>query len=230
MGNAINVSYAEDFLADTVGSINGMRIAVRSQCCEAGPVGGGDWYLSLPLPGGDLVLSVGDVVGHGSQAAATMTGLRYAVAAFAATDTSPAAILTELNDLLCARHGDLTATALIARYRPADGLLTWAQAGHPPMLLADDHGTRILASPPGMLLGAIPAQIYAQRALHLAPGDLLCMYTDGIVEQNRDIDHGTTALIRRLTTTPRLPEAALDRLDFTGLRDDACVLLAQPLI
>lgn len=214
-------------LADAVETVGGMRIAARNQGLEPGLELGGDWSLTLPLPCGDLLLSVGDVVGHGLSATAAMIGMRHAVAAFAADGRPPAAVLAGLNDLVCERHADLTATAVVARFRPSDGILTWAQAGHPPILLADAGGARPLPSPDGLLMGVLPGQSYAQHRIRVPRGATVCPYTDGMVEWPEGIDPGTDDLLARLAGAPREPGRALAALDFTGLRDDACVLLAQ---
>ena len=116
---------------------------------------GGDWHQIVPLPDGDLLLAVGDVAGHGLAAAATMAQLRHALAGLALLTPSPAAILTALNTLLCQRPDvdALLATAVVARYEPQHKRLTWAQAGHPPALVARTGGVRPLSRPSGLLLG-----------------------------------------------------------------------------
>ncbi|ROO86612.1 stage II sporulation protein E [Actinocorallia herbida] len=207
--------------------VEGLRLAACNQGLSPGLDLSGDWCLVQPLEGGDVVLSVGDVVGHGLPATAAMLALRHALAGFAAAGHPPATVLRLLNDAVCARHPDVTATAVVARFRPSTGTVTWARAGHPPILLTDASGARPLPAPDGLLLGAFPDQRYDQRALRLPPGATLCLYTDGMVERPHGIEQGIAALRARLAAAPRAPEAALAALDFTDRRDDACVLLAQ---
>jgi serine phosphatase RsbU (regulator of sigma subunit) len=111
----------------------GVQVAVRYHGADARLQTGGDWYLTMPMAGGDLLLAVGDVEGHGLDAAAEMVRLRYAMASFAVTCREPAVVLHSLNTALC-RRGDVTATVAAARFCPRTGELTWAQAGHPPIL------------------------------------------------------------------------------------------------
>ena len=215
--------------------VNGVRVAVRCQGADPTAYVGGDWYLSDPLPGGEVLLAVGDVTGHGLAATATMVRLRHTMAALAAAGHGPGQILSALNRLLYQQAVDVAATAIIARYRSGTRTLTWSGAGHLPILLA--HGDRIdpLWPPAGVLLGAVPEARYADSTRQLDPGDLLLMYTDGFVEERGGtIEAGVRALgeqaRRAMGTAPADRSAAVvESLRRRNPSDDACALAAGPL-
>jgi serine phosphatase RsbU (regulator of sigma subunit) len=215
--------------------VNGMRVAVRCLGADHALHVGGDWYLTMPLPDGDLLLAVGDAVGHGLSAATAMVQLRHAMSAFAAEGHSPRGILAALNALLCQQDAETIATAVVARYRPGTGELTWARAGHPPILLAGARGVHPLGQPAGVVLGAFPEAEYRHAQRRLRSGDLVLMYTDGFVERRGGtIDEGVSAFSERVgaALTARSsdrPTAVVDRLDPHNPTDDACVLVAERL-
>ena len=217
--------------------VNGMRVAVRYEGADQNLTGvGGDWYLSDPLPGGDLLLAVGDVTGHGLAVAATMVKLRYTMAALAVAGHGPSEVLGALNRHLCRYDTGEAATAVIATYRPGTGQLTWARAGHPPMLLlARRERIEPLWQPAGVILGMVPETTYANATCRLHAGDLLLMYTDGFVEEpGGSIDEGVSTLAAEARgvydgAPADRPAAVVDRLRRRNPRDDACVLAAERL-
>jgi serine phosphatase RsbU (regulator of sigma subunit) len=215
--------------------VNGMRVAVRYFGADREVNVGGDWYLSDAMPGGDVVLAVGDVVGHGLAAASTMVQLRHATTALAFAGLAPGEILSSLNRMLARHGGDAAATAIVARYNPRTHVLTWARAGHPPMLWAHGDAVEPLWDPAGIMLGAVGHATYTQGTHHLAPEDLLLMYTDGFVEGAGDSidrgirvlgDHARRALHLEVDDRPGL---LVDRLRRRNPLDDACALAAAPI-
>ncbi len=143
---------------------------------------GGDWYHAQELPGGRTVLAVGDVAGHGMGAASGMAHLRFALIAWLSIGIDdPSALLAHLNRL-CVQL-EITGTALLGVFDPATGELAWARAGHAPPLLARGGAAEPLDMPPGLLLGAEESSVYPLRTPRLAAGDLLLLYTDGLVER-----------------------------------------------
>jgi serine phosphatase RsbU (regulator of sigma subunit) len=216
--------------------VNGVRVGVRYAVARhAGPVGG-DWYLSTPLPGGDVMLAVGDVMGHGRPAAATMMRLRAAMTRLALAGDEPGAILAALNRMLCRRPSTILATAVCGRFHPADHSFTWARAGHLPILRATAGGVSQLAQPSGMALGVDPAARYATASIVVDPGDLLLMYTDGVVERrDRAIDQGVAGLAEDVGVAMRASapgerlRTALDCAHRDNPDDDACLLAAEPV-
>jgi serine phosphatase RsbU (regulator of sigma subunit) len=215
----------------------GLRVAVRYLPAERASRVGGDWFHATTARDGTVILAVGDVSGHGVQAAATMAQLRHAVAALAATITAePAELLSHLNDLLY--RGGLkaaTATMVIARYDPDTATLRWAQAGHPAPLRSRNGATTPLPRPAGPLLGAIHNARYDTAETRLIPGDVLLFYTDGLIEhRHRPLLEGLAPVIStldRITASQRSRPLAelLAELHQANPDDDTCLLAARPL-
>ncbi|MER7746054.1 SpoIIE family protein phosphatase [Streptomyces bacillaris] len=206
---------------------------------------GGDWFDVIPLSGTRVGLVVGDVVGHGLQAAATMGRLRTSVRAFAQLDMAPDELLTRLDDLVgqpgvpqgppSDPYDELTtgATCLYAVYDPVSRRCVMARAGHlPPAVVHPDGQVTFpdLPAGPPLGLGGLP---FESMEIELPVGSLLALFTDGLVEaRDHDIDQGLDALGRVLGT----PAASLDELcdravsalvpDATTA-DDTALLLAR---
>ncbi|WP_405530171.1 SpoIIE family protein phosphatase [Streptomyces canus] len=161
----------------------------------AGMEVGGDWY-DVVESGDGLALVIGDVQGHGVQAAATMGQLRSAVRAFALGDRPPDEVMSSTNHLLIDLDPGLFASCCYIRLDPATGVARAARAGHPPPLLRSPDGrTRVLDLPGGVVLGVTPKARYPVAELRMEPGAILALYTDGLVERpGSDIDEGITAL------------------------------------
>ncbi|MER6183871.1 SpoIIE family protein phosphatase [Streptomyces sp. NPDC001652] len=156
---------------------------------------GGDWY-DVVEAGDGLALVIGDVQGHGVQAAATMGQLRSAVRAFALGDRPPDEVMSGTNHLLIDLDPGQFASCCYIRLDPVTGLARVARAGHPPPLLRNaDGSTRVLDLPGGVVLGVDPGARYPVTELRIEPGAVLALYTDGLVERpGIDIDDGISAL------------------------------------
>ncbi|ANB10146.1 diguanylate cyclase [Streptomyces ambofaciens] len=163
---------------------------------------GGDWY-DVVASGDGMALVIGDVQGHGVQAAATMGQLRSAVRAFALGDRPPDEVLSGVNHLLTDLDPGLFASCCYLRLDPATGRVHAARAGHPPPLLRHPDGrTEALDLPGGVVLGVDPGARYPLTEFRAEPGAVLALYTDGLVERpGTDIDEGITALGRALART-----------------------------
>ncbi len=217
--------------------VRDLRIAVRYLPAERASQVGGDWYHAAEVADGGVLLAIGDVAGHGVQAATTMARLRHALAALAVTTTTePAALLGHLNRLLCATGTPSdTATAVIAYYEPHGRTLTWAQAGHPAPLRTRDGVTAELPRPRGPLLGVLTEAVYEQACVAFEPGDLLLLYTDGLVENRyQGVSDGlapVVATLNRITAGGSAQPLAdlLAQLHRANLDDDTCILAARPL-
>ncbi|GAA3957918.1 SpoIIE family protein phosphatase [Actinoplanes auranticolor] len=157
---------------------------------------GGDFYDVVALPGGDLVVSIGDVAGHGLGAAVTSGQVRNAVRAYAIEDPAPAAVLTRVATLLSRLGAPFSATLLVGRLSPATGDFSWCSAGHPPPVRsAPGEETRLLTGPAGPPLGAAVAA-YEQHEESLPPGAQLVLVTDGLLAGD-----GTARLLQRAGTS-----------------------------
>ncbi|MFD3838076.1 SpoIIE family protein phosphatase [Streptomyces sp. NPDC058642] len=156
---------------------------------------GGDWY-DVVEAGDGLALVIGDVMGHGVQAAATMGQLRSAVRAFALGDRPPDEVMSGTNHLLIDLDPGQFASCCYIRLDPVTGLARVARAGHPPPLLRNaDGSTRVLDLPGGVVLGVDPGARYPVTEVRIEPGAVLALYTDGLVERpGIDIDDGISAL------------------------------------
>ncbi|MCM9076544.1 MULTISPECIES: SpoIIE family protein phosphatase [Streptomyces] len=174
---------------------------------------GGDWFDVIPLSGARVALVVGDVVGHGLHAAATMGRLRTAVHTLAGLDYAPDEVLSHLDDLVNrlaeeqepadGRPGGrqiVGATCLYAVYDPTSRRCTLARAGHlPPAVVASDGTVSLpdLPEGPPLGLGGLP---FESAELELAEGSLLALYTDGLVEaRGLDLDLGLARLREALS-------------------------------
>ncbi|MCC9306269.1 SpoIIE family protein phosphatase [Kitasatospora sp. RB6PN24] len=212
---------------------------------------GGDWFDLIPLPGFRVALVVGDVVGHGLHAAATMGRLRTAVLNFSALDLPPDELLARLDELVTRLDQVETAvgeqdiegegerapvtgvTCLYAIYDPVSGDCTMARAGHPPpVLLGPDGGAEFVDLPAGPPLG-VGGLPFETAELRLAPGSALVLYTDGLV-QNRERDLGTGLEVLRNslagadTRSPDdLCQTVFDALLPPRRSDDMALLIAR---
>ncbi len=157
---------------------------------------GGDWYDTFRWPSGHIGVMVGDVVGHDLEAAAAMGRLRAAVAAAAPTlDPDPAAVLDALQRVARGPDGTAFVTAVCAVVDPATGRLRVALAGHPPPLLVREGAADWLEAVPAPPLGSLDVALGEPLEVQLQPGDLVVLYTDGVVERRGEpIDDG----LRRL--------------------------------
>ncbi|WSR20372.1 SpoIIE family protein phosphatase [Streptomyces sp. NBC_00853] len=215
-----------------------VEVAHRYLAAEAGV--GGDWFDVIPLPGARVALVVGDVVGHGLHAAATMGRLRTAVYNFSTLDLPPDELLSHLDELVAhidtdeQEWGGITgATCLCAVYDPSSGRVTAATAGHPGPALVQPDGTvtfpEVPISPPLGLGAGLPMET---MELTLPEGSVLALFTDGLVEgRDRDPDAGLAALRAALAGPARTPEeictAVIDAVLPTRPDDDVALLVAR---
>ncbi|MEN1883133.1 MULTISPECIES: PP2C family protein-serine/threonine phosphatase [Streptomyces] len=193
---------------------------------------GGDWFETVRLHFGRTLLVVGDVMGHGLDAAVDMNAYRSMLRYVASTDLPPHRVLRRLDAAVSEDSARRPATALLVQVDPARGTATLASAGHlPPVVFAGDGTGELLELTVGPPLGTgVGGYEAVMRAL--APEDILVMFTDGLVERRgEDID----ASLARLAGL-RLPpgtgvDAVLDRvlvgLDARHAEDDVALLAAR---
>jgi serine phosphatase RsbU (regulator of sigma subunit) len=172
---------------------------------------GGDWYETLALPGHRVGVAVGDVVGHGLEAAAAMGQLRTAVAALAPDCASPVDLLEQLDHFAHKSEAMSYSTACYAALDPATGVLEYASAGHPPILLIDPRGaSRFLKGGLSWPLCAISRVREPHGTAVLEPGATIVLYSDGLIERRGEpIDRG---LERLLDAGARASGLAVDEL------------------
>ena len=219
-------------LHDQPFGLPGLRAAMRYlPASKASPVGG-DWYITADMPWGNVLIALGDVGGHGLAAAAGMARLRGALAGLAITGSPPERLVSWLNDLVHHVGSEHTASVVAGYFDPASKRLTWAQAGHPPPLLVRGATAELLDPPAGVLLGAAKDEYHA-ATLDLLPGDLLLLYSDGLIEaRNRPLDEGLSVLRRAVlgvTDPAGAISAALGALGSADPEDDTCLVAVQVL-
>ncbi len=219
-------------LHDEPFDLPGLRAMVRYLPASSATRVGGDWYITAELPDGRVLLAIGDVAGHGLAAAAGMARLRGALAGLSITGAPPQQLVGWLNDLVRHVDDEHTASVVAGYFDPASRMLTWAQAGHPPPVLIRGPWARPLPQPDGILLGA-GCRGYAAATVQLEPGDLLLLYSDGLVERrDRAVDEGLEILldaVRQSTDPDLVIGTALAALGSTHAEDDTCLVALQVL-
>lgn len=221
-------------LAGELPSAPGVELDFFLSPAERGTEAGGDWYDAFWLrEGSTLALVIGDVVGRGIGAAATMGQLRSAVRALAGTMLSPGALLSAL-DGYCARHAIGTMTTLTyARLELSTRRLWLSRAGHPPPLVVEaDGAARYLWDGRSLPLNVLPGE-RAEVSVTLSPGSLLLLYTDGLIEdRGRPHEDGMERLLDHVAAHRNLPLPELLSDSARLLRDhdradDVCLLAAR---
>ncbi|MDX2709964.1 SpoIIE family protein phosphatase [Streptomyces sp. PA03-6a] len=218
---------------------NAVEAAYRYLPADAEAGVGGDWFDVLPLSGARVALVVGDVVGHGIHAAATMGRLRAAVQTLADIDLAPDEVLAHLDDMVSriAQEAPATtdvtgATCLYATYDPVTRDCTLSRAGHPaPVLVTPDGDAQLIDLPSGppLGLGGLPFQA---TKLHLTEGSILALYTNGLIQApTLDPDRGLEQLLEKLSTQrislQGLCDASMASLADGQPSDDAALLVAR---
>ncbi|MBZ9640424.1 SpoIIE family protein phosphatase [Streptomyces sp. PSKA30] len=211
----------------------GLELASRYQPAQATTEVGGDWYDVISLEDDKTALVVGDVMGNGIDAAATMGRLRTATCAYADLDLEPGAVLQHLDKITCELEHYIV-TCLYAVYDPHTRQCRIANAGHmPPALSRPGQAPVLLELPSGAPLG-VGGVPFETTTTDLCPGDLLVLYTDGLVEtRHHAIDDRLNVLLDFLDEPERPLEEICDLLLY-GLRhpddhDDVALLVARAL-
>ncbi|WP_246507120.1 ATP-binding SpoIIE family protein phosphatase [Actinocrinis puniceicyclus] len=229
------ISMQKAMLPTRLAAPPGLEIAHRYLPGSDMALVGGDWFDVIALSGGRVALVVGDVMGHGAQAASAMGQLRTAVRTLAAVDLPPAEVLAHLDDLMPDIDDSLFATCVYAVYDPATRRCSISRAGHvPPVLVRPDGATEVLHQvAPGLPLG-LGGAVGTFRALdvELPEGSLFVLCTDGLLENKaRDFDSGLELLRANLAGPDRPLQEICDQvvkeLDLTWDRDDIALLISR---
>ncbi|WP_448616655.1 SpoIIE family protein phosphatase [Modestobacter sp. URMC 112] len=221
-----------------------VQVVVRyTPAAEAAQVGG-DWYDAFLQPDGSMIVTVGDVLGHNTEAAAAMGQIRSMLRAIAVTTgAGPAEILRRVDQAMTTLQVDTTATAVVVRMEQSEGQarlgltgVHWANAGHPPPMVIDPDGSvRTLTGPRSeLLLGVDDGTRRREFEVTLDPGATLVLYTDGLVERrDQDLDAGLDRLRGALAELAArdlddLCDELLDRM-LPGESDDDVAFVAVRL-
>lgn len=203
----VAVQLSRAVLPENLDGIAGWQIATHYRPGGEAQVGG-DFYDAVPLRDGRLAVVIGDVMGHGIDAAAAMAQLRAAVRAYLSVDPSPASVVTKL-DLMFATLGLTRLVTLVyGVIDPVERRLVLVNAGHhPPVLVAATGTTRLAASVPQRPLGA-GGEARLPTVWQLHPGEVVLLYTDGLVERrDEQVDEGTRRLLGKAGLLARGPLA-----------------------
>ena len=224
-------------LPDRIPHIPGVAVAARYVPATADMRVGGDWYDVIQLRGGLIGLAIGDVAGHGLQAAAAMGQLRMAVRAYAVQDPSPVAVMNGLHGLVSGLPMVEMVTLLYLVYDPETGTVRFTNAGHPPALVIGNGDTRYLDGGLAPPLGVVAHWDYAEATQDLRPGATLLLYTDGLVERRTlSIQEGLDRLVSQASGNENadvdaLCDHLLSALPGNGkVVDDIALVALQPLV
>jgi serine phosphatase RsbU (regulator of sigma subunit)/anti-sigma regulatory factor (Ser/Thr protein kinase) len=228
-------TFQRSILPSSLPQVRGIQLAARYLPGTAELEVGGDWFDAIALQEGRIGLVVGDVVGKGVQAAATMAQLRNALRAFAFDRMNPSSTLARLNRLAEETFETTFATIVYAILDRESRICRFTAAGHPPPLIAyPDGGAELLEGGRGLPLGAGADSRYRHDTVEMPVGSVLLLYTDGLVERrDRPIDDGLELLHAAVVEGPRDPEQLiehiLERLVGSGERGDDIAVLAVGL-
>ncbi|MDX3244480.1 SpoIIE family protein phosphatase [Streptomyces sp. ME18-1-4] len=209
----------------------GLEVASRYQPAGATTEVGGDWFDVIPLPDGKTALVVGDVMGSGIDAAATMGRLRTATTTLASLDLDPAVLLEHLDRITQGLDHSI-ATCVYAVHDPRLGQCRIANAGHlPPARVRPGRPPELLDLPTGAPLG-VGGVAFSTTDVDFAPGDQLVLYTDGLVETRvHSLDERLEALLALLDDPARpleeLCDLLLSALHHPDNHDDVALLVAR---
>ena len=215
--------------------VEGVELAARYVPGAGGTAVGGDWYDVLERPDGRVALVVGDVVGHGLRAAASMGQLRNAFRAYGMVEGSPAEVVARINRLVMSGVEQVMATVLYLVLDRESYEVTFSAAGHPPPLVIAPDGPRFLDGGRSVPIGAADPAVFREATAVLPPGSTLMLYTDGLVERrDTPLDQRFSELAAAAggedTELADLCDRVLSRVLGDGdPRDDVALLAVRPL-
>jgi serine phosphatase RsbU (regulator of sigma subunit)/PAS domain-containing protein len=175
----------------------GLEVAARYRPSGPGSLVSGDWYDTVLMPSKEVLVVVGDIAGHGLDAVTGMVTVRNGLRGLSITGAGPGTLLGWLNGAACHFTDGIIGTAVCGFYNPTDRTLRWARAGHLPPILVRDGQACTLPPPHGLLLGADPDAKYAETTTPLQIGDILLLFTDGLIERrDKPIDDALETLMQ----------------------------------
>jgi serine phosphatase RsbU (regulator of sigma subunit) len=210
----------------------GLSVSARYVPAQAGGDVGGDWYDVVSVDDQHVLLVIGDVSGHGVEAATTMALVRHATLAYVAEDHRPASVLGKLSDFVAGGDGDYFATVLCALIDVGGHRITVASAGHlAPLLMAEGHGeyVEVRADPP---IGFPHKMPFREATFAVPPRGTLVAFTDGLVERRGEVLDKGLERLREMATSEQLTDddllAKLARdLTSDDHRDDTALVSIQ---
>lgn len=213
----------EAFLQQPLPAVSNMAFSATYLPASTQSLVGGDWYDALELPHGRVMFSIGDVAGHGIDAAVTMSRARQAIIAAALQDSNPGSVLARANETLMLQKTNF-ATAICGYVDPQTLEVTYATAGHPPAILVDRSGAARLLRYQGLPLGIESGSTYPTFTLKADHDSLLVLYTDGLLEYDHDLIAGERRMLEAAKNV-----AAQRLTDPAGAIEDAIFKNCKPL-
>jgi len=184
----------EAFLQQRLPALPNLGFSATYLSAAAAEHVGGDWYDAFMLPHGRILFSIGDVAGHGIEAAVTMSRARQAMITAALQEGDPGSILARANTILLLQDSRF-ATAICGYIQPATREVTYATAGHPPAILVSPGGSARLLQYDGLPLGVDTEATYPSFRFTAEPQSMLILYTDGLVEYDHDLIEGERRML-----------------------------------
>jgi len=188
---------------------------------------GGDWYDAFELPDKRILFSIGDVAGHGLDAAIVMSRARQAIIGAALHENDPGKVLGRANDAILLQDARMV-TAICGYIDPATYEVTYATAGHPPPILARRDAPAAFLPHAGIPLGILANETYPTFVATASDGAIMVLYTDGVIEHKRDIIDGERRLLQAASRAAHHEDPALEiqRLIFAAAppTDDVAIL------
>lgn len=223
------------FLPQELPHTDRIRIDAVYQAAEPDALVGGDWFDAAILHDGRCLVSIGDVAGHGLGASIIAGRLRQSILGFALEETDPANVLARANRVLRFQHPEIFATAFVGFLDPDATELTYANSGHPPPLIVLPESGGCSFFPFGDLpLGIEEDAGYVTRNVAIPRDSIVALYTDGIIEYDRDIAQAQERLERaivRLAGDGRIARPAIavrnEVLGDARTIDDAAIMIVQ---
>jgi PAS domain S-box-containing protein len=228
----IALTLQRSMLPTALPEVPGLELAAAYRAGTTGMQIGGDWYDAVPVTDRRVVLAIGDVAGRGIDAATVMARVRSAFHALAHVVESPGRLLGELNEQLAIDADVPFVTGCVLVIDLDRRAITYAIAGHPPPVLTDARGARLLGGAVGMPLATQPDVVYPEHVEKYDTPASLVVYTDGLVERrDESIDVGLDRLLRAAElgrdTARGLCDDLLEELLLTESFDDAAVVVAR---
>jgi serine phosphatase RsbU (regulator of sigma subunit) len=219
-------------LPDALPQFTGLQVSARYIPAASGIDVGGDWYDVVAAEDGRVLLVIGDVSGHGLQAATTMAMLRHAALAYAAEDPRPASVLAKLSDFVNSGAHDYFATVLCALIDVAGHRMTIASAGHIAPLLVDEGEGRYVEFKVNVPIGVTRESDYQETTVSVPPKSTLVAFTDGLVERRTEVLDTGLARLRDTATAQKLPPEDLvatltSELASEDHNDDTAIVVIQ---
>jgi serine phosphatase RsbU (regulator of sigma subunit)/CHASE3 domain sensor protein/anti-sigma regulatory factor (Ser/Thr protein kinase) len=228
--HAVASTLQRALLPQALPSIGGLRIDTAYVPAASDAEIGGDWYDVFQVSARTVGISIGDVAGHGLRAATIMGSVRQSIRTAARDATEPSTVLQRVNRVLCADEENAIVTAFFALLSLEDGTLRYATAGHPQPLVVREGGNAQMLEGSGFLLGVDSRTMFTDYSIHIDVGSGILLYTDGIVEVERDylggMEHLKDAFTAEyLDSSTNIAQGVQERIFARALpHDDSAIL------